>query len=327
MLEFFNAVIDFVYSIMPYAMMTMAPILLAALGGLVSERSGIVNIALEGIMVMGAFIAAIYLHFVYLSSSSANYVHVWIALILSALAGMIFSALHAYASISLSANQVISGTALNMLAPALTIFLAKKITGSQNITIIQGVKRITYDKLVEIPVVGGLFFDKAFLTTFIVLIILIILWYILFKTSFGLRIRACGENPSAADSMGINVIKMRYIGVLTSGLLAGLGGGVYTLTITNEFNGTVVGYGFLGLAALIFGKWKPFNILGTAFFFAFAKMLATVAPVNQSLKSLGLPIELYNAIPYVVTIIALVIFANNTVGPKAAGEIYDKGKR
>ncbi len=325
-----ESVLSFIYSVMPYAIMTMAPILLAALGGLVSERSGIVNIALEGIMVIGTFVAAIYLYFAYDHTSAgfaSSYAHIWIALILSALAGMIFSTLHAYASVSLSANQVISGTSLNMLAPAITIFISKKVTGSQNLSIVRGVNRTTFETLSEIPIIGKLFFTQAYLTSFLAVLILIIIWYILFKTKFGLRLRACGENPSAADSMGINVKKMRYIGVMSSGLLAGLAGGVYVLTITNEFGGDVVGFGFLGLAALIFGKWKPFNILGTAFFFAFAKMLATVAPVNETLKSLGLPMEFYNAVPYVVTIIALVIFANNTVGPKAAGEIYDKGKR
>ncbi len=321
--------LEFIYNFMPYAIMTTAPILLAALGGLVSERSGIVNIALEGIMVMGAFVAAIYLYMMKGAAGSEMYAygHVWVAILLSAVAGTIFSALHAYASISLSANQVISGTALNMLAPAITIFFANKFTSSQNISIVQGVKRISPNVLSDIPFVGNVFFTNMYMTSVLAVVVLVAVWYVLFKTRFGLRLRACGENPSSADSMGINVLKMRYIGVLTSGFLAGLGGGIYVLTITNEFNGTVVGYGFLGLAALIFGKWKPFNVLGTAFFFAFAKTLATVAPVNATLKSLGLSMEFYNALPYVVTIIALVLFANNTVGPKAAGEIYDKGKR
>lgn len=321
-----------VYDIMPYALMFTAPLLLAALGGLVSERSGVVNIALEGIMVVGAFVSAIFIY--YLFKTPDDYYIVWLALLCSGIVGMFFSSLHAFASINLSANQVISGTALNMMAPALTIFFAKKLTTTQNVTIVQSIKRQTIDgegiipfNLSEIPIVGKMFFTNAYLSTLIVLIIFLLLWYVLFKTSFGMRLRACGENPSAADSTGINVKAMRYIGVLTSGFLAGLGGGVYVLTVAGEFTGSVDGLGFLGLGALIFGKWKPFNVLGAAFFFGFTKTLASVSPVNETLRNFNLPMEFYNAIPYVITIIALVIFSSNAVGPKAAGEPYDKGKR
>ncbi|MFV0439727.1 MAG: ABC transporter permease [Lachnospirales bacterium] len=315
--------LQLVYDIMPYAIMFTAPLLLAALGGLISERSGVVNIALEGIMIVGSFVSAIIINLNY----SGDYSLVWYALLLSGLAGMAFSLLHAFASISLSANQVISGTALNLLAPALTIFLAKKFTGTQNVSVSQGVKRVTYEGLGNIPFIGKVFFTNTYMTSFLTLVVLIIVWYIVFKTRFGLRLRACGENPSAADSLGINVYKMRYVGVLASGFLAGLAGGVYVLTIPGQFTGEVAGFGFLALAGLIFGKWKPFLVLGACFFFAFTKTLATVSPVNATLQQLNLPMEFYNAIPYVVTIIALVLFANNTVGPKASGEPYDKGKR
>ncbi len=324
--------LQLVYDIMPYALIFTAPLLLAALGGLVSERSGVVNIALEGIMVVGAFISAIMVH--YLFKGPEDYYIIWVALLCSGIVGMLFSTLHAYASISLSANQVISGTALNMLAPAITIFIAKKLTTTQNVTVVQSIKRQTIDgtgiipfDLSSIPVVGKLFFTNSYASTFVVFFIFLILWYVLFNTRFGLRLRACGENPSAADSTGINVKFMRYIGVLTSGFLAGLGGGIYVLTVAGEFSGTVDGLGFLGLGALIFGKWKPLNVLGAAFFFGFAKTLAAVSPVNAVLRSFNLPMEFYNVIPYVVTIIALVIFSSNAVGPKAAGEPYDKGKR
>ncbi len=320
-----------IYDVFPYAIMFTVPLLLAALGGLVSERSGVVNIALDGMMIVGAFVSAI---FVSKFSSMNGTTEVWISILLAGVVTALFSLLHAYASITLSANQVISGTALNMIAPAVTIFFARLLTGTQNISI-TGIPRITASEkssdlvnaLIGIPVIGPLFFKDSYLTTLCALIIFGIVWYVVFKTKFGLRLRACGENPQAADSMGINVYKMRYIGVVASGFLAGLAGAVYTTTIVGGFNGAVQGLGFLALGALIFGKWLPLQVLGASFFFAFMKTLGTVAPANEALKQLQIPQELYNALPYIATIIALVIFSKNIVGPKAAGEPYDKGKR
>ncbi len=319
-----------IYDIFPYALMSTAPLLLAALGGLVSERSGVVNIALDGMMIMGAFVSAM---FIVTYSSMPGSTEVWIGILLGGFATAIFSILHAYASISLNANQVISGTAINMLAPAVTIFLARLFTGTQNVALMSGVPRITPNTnefasfLIKIPVIGPLFFNNSYLTTFFALIILVIVWYIVFKTKFGLRLRACGENPQAADSMGINVYRMRYIGVIASGFLAGLAGAVYATTIGVGFNGGVQGFGFLALGALIFGKWMPFNVLGATFFFAFMKVLGNIGPTNETLRQLQIPQEFYSVLPYVATIIALVIFSKNIVGPKAAGEPYDKSKR
>ncbi len=319
-----------IYDAFPYALMATAPLLLAALGGLVSERAGVVNIALDGLMIVGAFVSAM---FITAYSSMPGTSEVWIGIFLGGVITAIFSILHAYASVTLNADQVISGTALNMLAPAVTIFLARLITGTQNIALLQGVPRITENTselaayLIGIPVIGKLFFRNSYMTTFMALIILAIVWYIVFKTKFGLRLRACGENPQAADSMGINVYRMRYIGVIASGFLAGLAGAVYATTIGVGFNGSVQGFGFLALGALIFGKWLPINVLGATFFFAFMKTLGNLAPVNATLQQLQIPQEFYNALPYVATIIALVIFSKNIVGPKAAGEPYDKSKR
>ncbi len=319
-----------IYDVFPYALMATAPLLLAALGGLVSERSGVVNIALEGMMIIGAFVSAM---FIVTYNSMPGSTEVWIGILLAGLVTAIFSILHAYASISLNANQVISGTALNMLAPAVTIFLARLFTGTQNIALTQGVPRITENTnefartLISIPVIGKMFFRNSYMSTLFAFIILVIVWYIVFKTKFGLRLRACGENPQAADSMGINVYKMRYIGVLASGFLAGLAGAVYATTIGVGFNGAVQGFGFLALGALIFGKWMPFNVLGATFFFAFMKTLGNLGPTNEILKQLQIPQEFYSVLPYVATIIALVIFSKNIVGPKAAGEPYDKSKR
>ena len=314
---------DFIVSMMPYAFAFTAPMLVTALGGLFSERSGVVNIGLEGLMIVGGFTTALFINQYYAGSDAT----IWIGILLGGLAGCAFSLLHAYASINLKADQVISGTAINLLAPALTIFLARTLTGSQNISIVKGVSRLDVPILSKIPVIGPLFFSKMYATTFIVLGLVVLAWYIIFKTSFGLRLRACGEHPQAADSMGINVYKMRYIGVLASGFLAGLGGAIIIVTTSNEYNGSVAGLGFLALAALIFGKWNPWGVLFASFLFGFMKTLGQLAIINDTLKSFEIPMEFYNALPYVMTLVALMVFSRNIVGPKAAGEPYDKGKR
>lgn len=308
-------------SLFPYAIAFTIPILITSLGGLYSERSGVVNIGLEGLMVVGSFTSALVIKFLY-ESMGPN--AIWIGLLAGVLAGALISLLHAFACISLNANQVISGTAINMIAGALMVFLARNITGSGNINI-SGMLRGDVGGLVDIPVIGKLFFSKAYDTTWVVLGILLISWYFLFKTPFGLRLRACGENPQAADAVGVNVGRMRYTAVLISGACAGLGGAVMLVTYSGEFNGSVGGLGFLALAALIFGQWKPLGILGATLFFGIA---ATIANVSQIVPSLAtIPPFLLKSFPYMLTLLALVVFSKRTQAPRASGEIYDKGKR
>jgi len=314
---------DFFTTMMPFALAATAPILVTALGGLFSERSGIINIGLEGLMVIGSFTTAIFINLNYTDSDTI----IWIGILLGGLAGCLLSALHAFASINLKADQVISGTALNLLAPSLTLFLAQTITGIQNVRIPKGVTRYDMPVLSDIPIIGPLFFTRIHTTTIIGFLLVLLTWYIVFKTAFGLRLRACGEHPQAADSMGINVYKMRYIGVLTSGFLAGLGGAFLIVTTSLEFNGTVSGLGFLALAALIFGKWNPWSVLFATFFFGFMRTLGSLATIHETLKSWDIPTEFYNALPYLMTLVALILFSRNITGPKAAGEPYDKGKR
>lgn len=312
--------------IMPYAISFTIILFLASLGGLISERSGVVNIALDGLMLIGAFAATIFTVLV-VEPNGMGITGIWLSLLVGALAGAFISVFHAIASITFSANQVISGTAINMFAPAFTIFFARFFTGTQNISVVSGINRVTYPHLSKIPIIGPWFFSKAYLTTYVAIALAILIWFILFKTSFGLRLRACGEHPQAADSMGINVYFMRYVGVLSSGFLAGLAGAIYIMTSTSQFTGSVDGLGFLALAALIFGKWKPLNVFLAAFYFAFMKTLGIVALSNPLMQQIHLPVEIYNVLPYVMTIIALMLFSRNIVGPKAAGEPYDKGKR
>jgi general nucleoside transport system permease protein len=310
--------------IFPYAIVFTIPLLITALGGLFSERSGIVNIALEGLMIIGAFSGALSIH--YLSGVIENNTLVlWLGLLAAVAAGILFSILHAFASINLNADQIISGTAINLIATALTIFLARNMTGSGNIRITSGFTPSNVPFLSDIPIIGDLFFTKTYPTTWFVLAILLISSFILYKTRFGLRLRSCGEFPQAAEAAGINVRRIRYSGVLISGAFAGLGGALIIVTYAGEFTGTVSGLGFLALASLIFGQWKPLGVLAATFFFGFA---STIANVSQVIPELAvIPPILLKIFPYVVTLIALVIFSKSSQAPKAVGETFDSGKR
>ncbi|ONI38658.1 sugar ABC transporter permease [Candidatus Epulonipiscium fishelsonii] len=311
---------DIIFQVFPYAIAFTIPLLVTALGGLYSERSGVANIALEGLMIIGAFGSALSLKIL-----PNNMFSVWLSLGVATIAGALFSVLHAFASVNLKANQIISGTAINMMAGALTIFLARNITGSGNIRIPGGFMKVDIPVLSGIPVLGPLFFQNTYYSTWLVLLILILFSFILYKTKFGLRLRACGENPHAADAAGVNVAYMRYWGVLLSGAFSGLGGGIYLVTFSKEFNGGVSGFGFLALAALIFGQWKPLGILGSTFFFGFA---TTISNVSQVIPELAVIPPMYlKVFPYVVTLLALVIFSKSSQAPRASGEPFDQAKR
>ena len=308
--------------VFPYAISYTIPLLITALGALYCERSGIVNIGLDGLMIVGSFAGALTV-----SKLQANGVAgaLWIGLLVAVIVGVLFSLLHAFASINLNADQVISGTAINMIAGALTVFLARNITGSGNIRVTNGFIPKDIPVLSDIPVIGPLFFTKTYATTWLVLIILLVSAFLLYKTSFGLRLRACGEHPQAAQAAGVSVFKMRYIGVMISGGMSALGGAIILLTYSGEFNGNVAGLGFLALAALIFGQWKPLGILGATFFFGFASTIANVSQVIPTLAQI--PGVILKIFPYIVTLIALVLFSKSSQAPKASGEPFDTGKR
>ncbi|XEC95196.1 ABC transporter permease [Paenibacillus tarimensis] len=314
-----------IQQITPYAILYTIPLLITALGGLFSERSGVVNIGLEGLMVIGAFAGTLVIYGLQpIIPVSLSWLVLWVGLLAAVGAGVIFSLLHAFASINLSANQVISGTAINMIAGALTIFLARNITGSGNIRV-AGFNSIDVPFLSKIPIIGDLLFRNTYLTTWFILAILIVCTWLLYKTAFGLRLRSCGEYPQAAEAAGIRVQRMRYYGVMISGAFAGLGGAVLILTMAREFNGSVGGLGFLALASLIFGQWRPLGILGATVFFGFA---STVANVSQVIPSLAVfPPYLLKVFPYVVTLIALIMFSKTSRAPKSLGEPFDSGKR
>lgn len=315
--------LDTLQQLFPYAIAFTIPLLITALGALYSERSGVTNIGLDGLMIVGSFIGAFTI--VTLQDKLDGNLPIWIGLLVATIAGILFSLLHAFASINLNADQIISGTAINMIAGALTVFLARNITGSGNIRIMQGFIPEDIPVLSKIPLIGSLFFTKTYASTWLVIGILILATFILYKTPFGMRLRACGEHPQAADAAGINVYKMRYIGVMVSGGFSALGGAIIIATYAGEFNGNVGGLGFLALAALIFGQWKPIGILGSTFFFGFASTIANVSQVIPELASF--PPVILKTFPYIMTLIALIIFSKSSRAPKAVGEPFDKGKR
>jgi len=307
----------------PIALMFGAPIVMAALGGLFSERSGIVNIALEGIMMVGAFAGASMTVVLEPITPLAP----WIGLLTGIAAGMVFSLIHAFTSIHLKADQIISGTAMNILAGGLTVYLCQILFNQQRTRAFSsGLRKVTIPLLEKIPLVGPMLFYEMYPTFYLAMALVIITWFVVFKTPFGLRLRSCGEHPQAAASMGINVYGMRYAGVIISGALAGLAGATMVLTQDIQYTVTSVhGTGFIALASLVFGKWSPWGVLGAGMFFGFSLTLSFYAKDIPFLASL--PQEVFYILPYILTIVALVVFAGKTVGPKAAGEIYDQGKR
>ncbi len=315
--------IKILFEMFPIALMFASPIIIAALGGLFSERSGIVNIALEGIMMIGAFSAATVTVLLEASTPLAP----WIGLAAGLVAGIIFSLLHAVASVNMKADQTISGTALNILASGLTVYLCQIIFHQQRTrSFSNGIQKMTVPFLDKIPLLGRMFFIENYPTFYIAIVLVLFTWILVYKTPFGLRLRSCGEHPQASASMGINVSWMRYFGVMASGALAGLAGGVMVLTADIQYTlVSIHGTGFIALASLVFGKWNPFGVLGAGLFFGFSTALSFYAKDITFLA--GLPGEFFYALPYVLTIVALVIFAGKSVGPKAAGQIYDSGRR
>ena len=314
-----------VYFIFQQTMYFMIPLMIVALGAMFSERSGIINIALEGIMTMGAFTGILFIHFT--GSSMSGQTQLIVAVLISMATGMAFSLFHGYASINMKANQVISGTALNMFAPAFAIFVARVLQGVQQVQFANTFRITSVPVLGRIPFIGPLLFQNAYITTYIGIIIFLLSAVVLYRTRFGLRLRSCGEHPQAADAAGINVYRMQYAGVLISGALGGLGGLVFVVPTSTNFNADVAGYGFLALAVLIFGQWKPVNIMLASLFFGLMKAVASAYSGIPFLNALGIPSYFYKMVPYIITLIVLIFTSRNSQAPKAEGIPYDKGQR
>ena len=330
------------------------PLMIVALAGVFAERSGIINLALEGIMIFGAFIGVLFVRNMQSVQAIANaYANKqWLtlqglellAMLVAAALGALFSLLLSFASINLKADQTIGGTALNLMAPALVLFLIRILANQNTLQMATGdaaswfmLKKSTFGipKNQDIGFLGETFLNKVYLATYVCILLFIILSVILYKTRFGLRLRACGENPQAANSLGINVYKMRYAGTTISGALAGMGGFVYALTTTNcTANGDVAGFGFLALAVMIFGNWTPLNIAGASLLFGLFKCIAAAyssLDLNGDgvylLAQLGISSHLYRMLPYLVTLVVLAFTSKKSRAPKAEGIPYDKGTR
>ncbi|MFC4652330.1 ABC transporter permease [Lactococcus nasutitermitis] len=298
------------------------PFIFTSIGGVFSERGGIVNVGLEGIMTMGAFSSVVF---------NLTTAHIfggltpWIAILFGALVGAIFSSLHAVATVNLRADHIVSGTVLNLMAPALGVFLLQVIYNQGQININQQIGYWNFPVLSKIPVIGKIFFAQTSLTGFLAILVAFIAWFVLFKTRFGLRLRSVGENPQAADTLGINVYLYRWIGVLLSGVLGGIGGAIYAQAISGNFSvSTIVGQGFISLAAMIFGKWNPIGAMLASLLFGLSTSLAVVGGQIPGVRDI--PAPFLQMAPYLVTIVVLALFLGKAVAPKADGTNYIKSK-
>ncbi len=320
---------DTIYYLIQNMLPVAVPLLLVALGGMFSERSGVINIGLEGIMLFGAFFGCLTVYGIQRSGMGPQTI-LLIAMLVSAIAGIIFSMLLSFAAVNMKADQTISGTALNMLVPAIVLLFSKMKFNSDGITTDVNFYIQQVPGLSSIPVIGDLFFKKTYITVYIGFLFLVIATIIFYKTKFGLRLRSCGEHPQAADSVGINVYVMRHAGVALSGFLGGIGGFFYSVGVMDgNANGHtgVAGFGFLALAVMIFGQWKPIKIMFAALFFAFLRILAYSVALIPFLHNMGINQTYFKMLPYVATMIVLIFTSQKSRAPKAEGIPYDKGRR
>lgn len=294
-------------------LMYSTPLVFGALGGMVSERAGVVNIGIEGMMTVGALTGVSVAYY------SGN---PWLGFLGAGIAGGLIAALHALASITFKADQTISGIAINLMGSGISLFACRLLFDGATHT--DAVPR-------KIPKL----FNNASLpewarnlnvdmTVIFALVMAIVLWFVFYKTKWGLRVRAVGEHPAAADTLGINVVLTRYVCVIISGVLAGFGGASVTLAIISQFSPTAIsGQGFIALAAVIFGKWTPHGVYGACLLFGFAQTLA----ILLGSQDLAVPSQILSMLPYVLTIIILILFVGRSVAPKASGVAYEKGSR
>ena len=323
------------------------PLMIVALAGVCAERSGVINLALEGIMIFGAFIGVLFIRVMQendIFMKEQGQILVLLTMVVAAICGGPFSLLLAFSAINLKADQTIGGTALNMLSPAVVLFFIILISQQTTMGMATGGAASWF--MIRPSTFGlpkdhswGPFLDvlinKVYLSTYVCLIVFVLVSIFLYKTKTGLRLRACGENPQAADSLGINVYKMRYLGVVLSGMLAGMGGFTYALTTANcTASGEVAGYGFLALAVMIFGNWTPLNIAAGGMLFGLFKCIAATyqtLDINGDgvfmLSEIGISPYIYRMLPYLITLIVLAFTSKNSRVPKAEGIPYDKGKR
>ncbi len=314
MTDFINSLGIMLYATLIYA----TPLLFAGLGSCFSEVSGVVNIGLEGMMTVGAFTGTVVAYFTGMP---------WVGFLCGGLAGMLFGMLHAFATVRLGADQTIAGTAINMLGPGIVIMIAKVLFNSTDTVPLSATQKIPklFSGMFDTTTVFGRFLDNVFAnyaSTYLVFVAVVIVWFVFYKSRFGLRLRACGEHPQACETLGINVLRTRFTCVSLSGFLAGLGGACVTMTISTQFRPiSIVGQGFIAIAAVIFGKFRPQGALIGCLLFGFCSGLKVVLGGSS-----GVSMHLISMIPYVITVLVLVLFVGKSRVPAANGKPYIKSK-
>jgi len=314
MTDFMNTLGIILYATLVYA----TPLMYAGLGSCFSEVSGVVNIGIEGMMTAGAFTGTVIAYF------TGN---PWIGFLCGGLAGAFFGMLHAVATVRLGADQTIAGTAINMLGPGIVIMIAKVLFNSTDTIPLNATQKIPrlFSGAFDTTTVFGRFMDNVFAnyaTTYLVFIAVIVVWFVFYKTRFGLRLRACGEHPKACETLGVNVIRMRFLCVCLSGLLAGFGGACVTMTVSTQFRPiSIVGQGFIAIAAVIFGKFRPHGVLLGCLLFGFCSGLKVVLGGSSTIN-----MHLISMIPYVVTVIVLILFVGKSHVPSANGKPYIRSR-
>lgn len=306
------------------------PLFVMAIGGIYSEKGGVTNLALEGLQGMGAFIGAFVAVLAAGYFGSNSQVPYYLAIVCAMAGGMLYSLLYGLLCIRLKANQIIGGVVINILAMSLTAFFTKLLNrlvfGAASEKFVLGVSaRFTIPLLSGIPVIGAAFKD-VYPFEILILLIAVVAWYVLYKTRYGMNLRACGDNPHAVDAAGENVTRIRLIAVLVSGALSGLAGISFAYSISANFSSNIyVGYGYLAIAAMIFGNWKILPTLGSCLLFGFARSGGYY--LVQKMQMPSSYSDLAMTLPYIVTMLLLIFFSKYNRAPRALGEIYDKGKR
>ncbi len=294
-------------------LMYSAPLVFAAIGGVISERSGVTNIGIEGMMSVGAFTGAAVGYY------TAN---PWLGLLCGGIAGGLLALLHAVASVTFRADQTVSGIAINLIGPGVSLFLSRMFFEGATMTkpVPNKLPKLFSILGIENSSLGSLNVD---ITAVLALLLVVIVWFIMYKTKWGLRMRALGEHPAAVDTLGVSVYRSRYLCVIISGILAGIGGASFTLAIISQFTPTAIsGQGFIALAAVIFGKWRPFGAYWACLLFGFAQALV----VTLGEKAV-VPSDILAMLPYILTILVLIVFVGRSSAPKASGKPYEKGAR
>ncbi len=306
------------------------PMFIMSIGGIFSEKSGITNLALEGLQGFGAFCGSLAVTLIFSNAMGSSRLPFFVSFLVAFAGGMLYAMVHVLLCIKFKANQVISGVVVNILAVALTIFLTKRINEAvfmqkSNKFVLQTSMRFTVPVLSKIPVLGAVF-TNVYPFEVMIAVIAVITWYVMYKTPYGMHLRACGDNPHSADAAGIDVDRVRTIAVILSGGLSAVGGMSYAYSISASFSPDIyLGYGYLAIAALIFGNWSILPTLGACLLFGFARSAG-----QALIQWLGMPStynDLVRILPYVLTLFLLIFFSKNNKSPRALGEIYDKGKR